>query len=259
MRFVWITVFLASCLPTLPSRAAEATPPATEAWALAFGLRGGYDSNPADAPLARGSAFSTASVSYQYLNGSKDDGLGFTLSSTSTYFDPRVVAATLNNSASLNAATLLSDHLVLRGTLEASPRNDMDGALLEAINFGIVKDPALIKSTLDRMVTLRTASGGFRRVTGTTGYELQEFVFIDLALARALRGQGRTAEATAIERRLVTKANAQQSLIPEMYMSQNADDFEGPIGSPTGATPMVGYGAGAYILSMLGRRTGPQP
>jgi hypothetical protein len=147
----------------------------------------------------------------------------------------------------------------LRGTLEASPRNDMDGALLEAINFGIVKDPALIKSTLDRMVTLRTASGGFRRVTGTTGYELQEFVFIDLALARALRGQGRTAEATAIERRLVTKANAQQSLIPEMYMSQNADDFEGPIGSPTGATPMVGYGAGAYILSMLGRRTGPQP
>lgn len=142
----------------------------------------------------------------------------------------------------------------LRGTLENSPRNEMDGCLLEALNMGVVTDPELIKSTLDRMDVLKTSNGGYRRVTGDTGYELQEFVFIDYALARALRAQGRDEEARAIEDRITQMADAQKDLIPEMYMSQQTDDFEGPIGSPTGAIPMVGYGAGTYVLNMLDRQ-----
>lgn len=141
----------------------------------------------------------------------------------------------------------------LEGSLEPSARNKMDGALLEAINLGVIKDPKLINSVLDRMKVLLTSSGGYRRVTGSTGYELQEFVFINYALARALRSQGRTAEAAAIEKRMVEKAAANQSLMPEMYLSVPGEDFEGKIGSPTGATPMVGYGAGVFMMSLLER------
>ena len=49
----------------------------------------------------------------------------------------------------------------LHGTLEPGAKNDIDGALLAIINFGIVTDPALIKDTVARM---DFAEGGFRRI-----------------------------------------------------------------------------------------------
>jgi hypothetical protein len=33
--------------------------------------------------------------------------------------------------------------------------------------------------------------------------------------------------------------------------------FPGKVGDPTGAIPMVGYGAGAYILHLLNRAASP--
>jgi GH15 family glucan-1,4-alpha-glucosidase len=141
----------------------------------------------------------------------------------------------------------------LRGTLESSPRNDMDGALLEALNMGVVKDPKLIASTLDRIGELMSPAGGYRRVNGASGYERQEFVFTDLSIARALRAQGRETEALAIEKRLTDKANAQNGQIPEMYQAEQAEDFDAPLEAPSGAIPMVGYGAGAYVMNMTSR------
>jgi Glycosyl hydrolases family 15 len=147
----------------------------------------------------------------------------------------------------------------LRGTLEEGVKNDIDGALLPVINFGIVTDPAVVQNTVERMQLLKVASGGYRRVRSTYTdpaifeywYERQEFVFVDISLAEVYRRTGRTAEAAAILNRIVDKAAADHNVIPEMYVAESCALFPGALGDPTGARPMVGYGAGAYILDIL--------
>ncbi len=149
----------------------------------------------------------------------------------------------------------------LRGTLEEGIKNDIDGALLAIINFGIVTDPAVVRDTVERMELLKVSSGGYRRVRSTYTdpsiyeywYERQEFLFVDFSLAEVYRRLGRNDEAAAILKRIVDKAAADHNIIPEMYVAVPCKLFPGNIGDPTGAIPMVGYGAGAYILDLLQR------
>jgi hypothetical protein len=149
----------------------------------------------------------------------------------------------------------------LRGTLEPGVKNDIDGALIPIINFGIVRDPEVIRDTVKRMQLLKVASGGYRRVRGTYTdprifeywYEQEEFLFVDLQLAQLYRRLGRSAEADAMLQRIVGKASADHNTIPEMYVAVPCALFPGRIGDPTGAMPMVGYGAGAYVLHLLDR------
>lgn len=149
----------------------------------------------------------------------------------------------------------------LHGTLEPGEKNDIDGALLPIINFGVVKDPELIRNTIDRMKLLKVRSGGYRRVRSNYTdpkifeywYEREEFLFVDLSLAELYRRLGRIAEADAMLQRIVDKAAADHNIVPEMYVALPCKLFPGKIGDPTGAMPMVGYGAGAYILHILDR------
>ena len=149
----------------------------------------------------------------------------------------------------------------LRGTLEPGIKNDIDGALLPIINFGLVRDPAVIRDVVDRMEVLKVASGGYRRVRGTYTdpkifeywYEQQEFLFVDFHLAQLYRRLGRTAEADAMLARIVEKSAADHNIIPEMYVAVPCELFPGKIGDPTSAMPMVGYGAGAFVLHLLER------
>jgi hypothetical protein len=149
----------------------------------------------------------------------------------------------------------------LRGTLEPGIKNDIDGALIPIINFGVVRDPKVIRDTVDRMELLKVASGGYRRVRGTYTdpkifeywYEQEEFLFVDFQLAELYRRLGRTAEADAMLHRIVVKAAADHNIIPEMYVAVPCELFPGKIGDPTGAIPMVGYGAGAFVLHLLER------
>jgi hypothetical protein len=149
----------------------------------------------------------------------------------------------------------------LHGTLEPGIKNDIDGALLPIINFGVVRDPAVIRDTVDRMKLLEVVSGGYRRVRSTYTdpsiyeywYEKQEFLFVDFSLAELDRRLGREARADAMLGRIVDKAAADHNIIPEMYVAVPCKLFPGKIGDPTGAIPMVGYGAGAYVLHLLER------
>jgi GH15 family glucan-1,4-alpha-glucosidase len=149
----------------------------------------------------------------------------------------------------------------LHGTLEEGVKNDIDGALIPIINFGVVRDPKVIRDTVDRMELLKVASGGYRRVRSTYTdpaifeywYERQEFLFVDLALAELDRRLGRKTAAEAMLNRIVDKAAADHNIIPEMYVAVPCQLFPGKIGDPTGALPMVGYGAGAYVLHLLER------
>jgi len=149
----------------------------------------------------------------------------------------------------------------LHGTLEEGMKNDIDGALLAIINLGVVTDPALVRDTVERMQLLKVASGGYKRVRSNYTdpaifeywYEKEEFLFVDFSLAEVYRREGRNAEAAAILQRIVDKASADYDIIPEMYVAVPCPLFPGKIGDPTGAIPMVGYGAGEYILHVLER------
>jgi len=151
----------------------------------------------------------------------------------------------------------------LHGTLEAGVKNDIDGALLAIIHLGVVTDPAIVRSTVERMQLLKVASGGYRRVRSNYTdpaifeywYERQEFLFVDFSLAEVDRQLGRSAQAAALVKRIVDKAAADHDIIPEMYVALPCTLFPGKIGDPTGARPMVGYGAGAYVLDVLDRAT----
>jgi hypothetical protein len=149
----------------------------------------------------------------------------------------------------------------LQGTLEPGMKNDIDGALLAIINFGVVTDPALVRDTVERMELLKVASGGYKRVRSNYTdpaifeywYEKEEFLFVDFSLAEVDRRLGNTAQADAMLKRIVSKAAADHNIIPEMYVAVPCRLFPGQIGDPTGALPMVGYGAGEYILHVLER------
>jgi GH15 family glucan-1,4-alpha-glucosidase len=149
----------------------------------------------------------------------------------------------------------------LRGTMEPGIKNDIDGALLPIINFGVVTNRQVIDDVIDRMRLLKVASGGYRRVRGTYTdpkiyeywYEQEEFLFVDFHLAELYRRIGRTADADAMLARIVDKSAADHNIIPEMYVAVPCELFPGKIGDPTGAMPMVGYGAGAFVLHLLER------
>lgn len=149
----------------------------------------------------------------------------------------------------------------LRGTLEEGVKNDIDGALLPVINFGLVGDSQVIHDVVQRMELLKVASGGYRRVRGTYTdpkifeywYEQQEFLFVDFSFAELYRRLGLNADADAMLSRIVDKAAADHNIIPEMYVAVPCELFPGRIGDPTGAMPMVGYGAGTFVLHLLER------
>ena len=111
------------------------------------------------------------------------------------------------------------------------------------------------------MKLLKVASGGYKRVRSTYTdpaifeywYEKEEFLFVDLALAQLKRRLGQADQADAMLSRIETKAAADHDIIPEMYVAVPCKLFPGRIGDPTGALPMVGYGAGAFILHVIDR------
>ena len=122
-----------------------------------------------------------------------------------------------------------------------------DAAVVEAINFGLI-DPngGLARDTFREFERLRTpVNRGFFRNDDGGGYDSQEWVFIDLRIADAYRRAGRIAEADELLAWVTAQAEANFDLHAELYHRDNADY--------AGAIPMVGFGAGAYMLTLLDR------
>lgn len=128
----------------------------------------------------------------------------------------------------------------------------VDAAVLEAINFGLV-DPggALANATVERLrATLTPPHGaGLMRNDDGGGYDRQEWVFIGLRLAVALRRMGRSDEADAVLDRFTLYADANHGLHAEL-LHESAATYRG-------AVPMVGFGAGAWQLAIVARQQLP--
>ncbi|MFI5296986.1 MAG: glycoside hydrolase family 15 protein [Polyangiales bacterium] len=127
-----------------------------------------------------------------------------------------------------------------------------DAAVVEAINFGLINPKgAIAKATMtDFESLLRVESGfGFFRNQDGGGYDQQEWLYIDLRIASALHRMGRDAEAATLLSWVTEQAHDNLNLVPELLDPQTGD-FVGSI-------PMVGFGAGAYVLALLDRATTP--
>ncbi len=130
----------------------------------------------------------------------------------------------------------------------------VDAAVLEAINLGLI-DPEgpLADATVEQLTTTLLAphGAGLMRNDDGGGYDRQEWVFIGLRLATALRRMGRDADADRVLDRLTLYADRNHGLHAELLHPRAA--------TYRGAIPMVGFGAGAWQLAILAREAGEDP
>jgi GH15 family glucan-1,4-alpha-glucosidase len=122
-----------------------------------------------------------------------------------------------------------------------------DAAVIEAIDFGLLNPRGEIaQRILVDLEKLRvpSAHGYFRNDDGG-GYDSQEWVFIDLRIASALARMGRVDAANELLGWVTGQAALNQGLVPELMHRENGDYV--------GAVPMVGFGAGAYMLALMDR------
>jgi len=128
-----------------------------------------------------------------------------------------------------------------------------DGAVAEAFAWNILPDwkGDTAKATLTLLERLRVDSGGYKRNDdGLSSYDNNEWILVDLRMSDASRRSGNTAKADGIVANVVQKSVPNFYLLPELYNSVAA---EGAVGKYTGSIPMVGYGGGAYILTIMNR------
>jgi MYXO-CTERM domain-containing protein len=142
----------------------------------------------------------------------------------------------------------------LAGSIEGLARGVYsDGAVAEALNLGLV-DPGgrVAGATLDRFAKLRVQSGGFKRNDDDlSSYDNNEWIFIDLRIGSAMRRAGRIAPANGMIANVVERATPNFYLVPELYQAIPGGNLD--VGAYTGAVPMVGFGAGVMLLSLLDR------
>jgi GH15 family glucan-1,4-alpha-glucosidase len=136
----------------------------------------------------------------------------------------------------------------------ASGTSWLDASVIEAINWGLI-DPAgpTAQATMSAMqANLTVADGeGFMRDQSGGSYDSQEWVFVDLRSARAFSLGGNATFSTNLFAWNTEQSADNFGEISELY-SPLSGDYEG---SP----PMVGFGAGAYILTLAERGTAVTP
>lgn len=130
----------------------------------------------------------------------------------------------------------------------------LDAAVIEAIDFGLV-DPTrrTARATLGAIEAgLVPQSGrGFMRSDAGDAYSSNEWVFIDLRAERALELQGDAPRQADLFGWNVGQASDNYGELSELHDPVTA--------SYAGQSPMVGFGAGAYLLSLYARGSGATP
>ena len=151
-------------------------------------------------------------------------------------------------------ANFIDHQSVLGGSLEklASGANYHDGSTIESVTWSLL-DPTdpIAQATMQGMSYLMTPAGGYKRVEGSNDqYDTDEWILIDLRAADANRRIGNDPLADQLLGWVTAQASVNNNLLPELY---NTVASSGAIGSYSGSIPMVGYGAGAYLMTQLDR------
>jgi hypothetical protein len=121
-----------------------------------------------------------------------------------------------------------------------------DSATFEAFGFGLLGDRGLFAShrtVYEKHLRTMRQGRGFCRVNGGDTYDRSEWVFLDLRIATAMARFGERAGARKLLDWVTAQSSLNFNLIAELY-GEKTEAYEG-------AVPMVGFGAGAYILSLM--------
>ncbi|HEX2679073.1 MAG TPA: hypothetical protein VHM19_20625, partial [Polyangiales bacterium] len=129
----------------------------------------------------------------------------------------------------------------------------VDGSVVEALMFELVaKDDPVYAGTLAAFSRLQTPFGGYQRLepklslTGGSGadlYDASEWIMLDLRIGQAARRMGDTSSADTRLDWVTNSAALNDNLIPELFDRND--------GGYAGAVPIVGYGAGAWLMTAL--------
>ena len=135
---------------------------------------------------------------------------------------------------------------VIKGNLEDKEIDKyLDASAVEVINWVIDPQSPIAESTIktfDEFLRMKKTKHGYFRILSGDWYDRQEWVMVDLRIASALKRMGRRKEAQKIINWVVAQSSLNYNLIAELY-SEETTDYQG-------ATPMCGFGAGAYILAL---------
>ncbi|MDP2304947.1 MAG: hypothetical protein Q8P18_02855 [Pseudomonadota bacterium] len=152
-------------------------------------------------------------------------------------------------------AAAIEEHLVDAGGVLAGSKEELDDAesyldlsAIEVFNLDIL-DPRSESFTAslaawDRELKVTAGTGYHRNDDGST-YDEHEWIVIDLRVAEALRRSCRPEDAAVLEDWVTAQGMANNRILPELFEPTNGD-FAGP-------APMLGFGAGAYVLALQGR------
>lgn len=148
----------------------------------------------------------------------------------------------------------INENLVYQNKLIKGNANDFsetdhyfyDAATFELFANGLLKDKNLFSSHMKyynkQLRAGNDPSKGYIRFNSNDSYENQEWPFAGLRVAVAQLKAGNRAEAKKLIERITAYANRNYNLVPEILSVEES--------MYRGATPMVGYGAGAYILAV---------
>jgi MYXO-CTERM domain-containing protein len=149
---------------------------------------------------------------------------------------------------------------VLAGSIQKLQQggNYRDGATVEAITGSLLApNDSVARSTLTALSSLRTPAGGFKRIEGSQDqYDTDEWILIDLRASSAFRRAEQIEQADQLLGWVTGQATVNYNLLPELY---NTRSSSGQIGAYAGSIPMVGYGAGAYLMTLLDRAGAHEP
>jgi len=167
---------------------------------------------------------------------------------------------------------MLCENKYLKGNVNDKLKTDpeyYDSGVYEIFANGLMTDKKLFLSHMkeyDRVLRIQGDRPGYIRLNTADPYENQEWVFINLRISQAWLLFGGKEEAARLLHFVTEQASVNNNTIPEMYsnklqMDKVTDNFRqndiwcncirDKDNQYIGTVPMVGYGSGAYILTLF--------
>ncbi|MFH1438405.1 MAG: glycoside hydrolase family 15 protein [Pseudomonadota bacterium] len=123
----------------------------------------------------------------------------------------------------------------------------VDASVVEALNFGLfAAGDEAFTGTLGKFASelwMDATGNGYKRNDDGDWYDEQEWIVMDLRIALASRINGDDDHFDELVDWVTAQSQANRGLIAELYTAAEAD-YEG-------AVPMMGFGAGAYLIALL--------
>ena len=122
----------------------------------------------------------------------------------------------------------------------------IDGGSLEVFAKRVLNDTSLFKSHMkayDNEIRMKDPLQGYMRINSGEWYDTQEWLVLDARAASAQVLFGNRPEAKRLIDWMTSQAVLNNDLLPELFGEKN--------GAYEGAVPMVGFGAGSYILALF--------